>query len=170
MIELFLCLCSGQHEFGIVSHGTAQLRDFKPLTFPILLLNQKRGPSTSSYTHTILKTNSTWHTSYQLQKVMWCESFASFKSRAASESIYRRKTVFPQKIASVRRNSFLTCRGNALLMWNTSNYSHFTSSNVTYSCCTYLDSLCNFPPLLASLLSGSLALQSSWKMLWLTNI
>lgn len=74
--------------------------------------------------------NSTWHTSYQLQKVMWCESFTSFKSRAASESIQRRKTVFPQKIACVRRNSLLNCRSNALLMWNNSNYSHFTSSNV----------------------------------------
>lgn len=48
-------------------------------------------------THKIPKTNSTWHTSYQLQKAMWCEPFTSFKSRAASESIERRRTVFPQK-------------------------------------------------------------------------
>lgn len=107
--------------------------------------------------------NSTWHTSYQLQKVMWCESFASFESRAASESIQRRKTVFPQKTASVSRNSFLNCRSNALLMWNTSNYSYFTSSSVfmLYP----LGQPKEFFSFVTSLLSGSMALQSSGKML-----
>lgn len=135
-----------------------------PWYFPFCFSVKREVPPHPA-THKILKMNSTWHTSHQLQKAIWCESCTSFKSRAASESIQRRKTVVPQKITSVSRNSFLNCRGNALLMWNASNYSHFTSSNVTYSHCTHLHSLCNFPPLSASLLSGSMALQSSWKML-----
>lgn len=153
-------MCSTQHEFSIVSHWEILNLWYFPFCFSI-----RREVPPHPATSKILKANSAWHSSYQLQKVMWCESLTSFKSRAASESIQRRKTVFPQKIASVSRKSFLSCRGNALLMWNTSNYSHFISSNVTYSCCIHLFSLCNFPSLSASLLSGSMALQSSWKML-----
>lgn len=65
---------------------------------------------------------------------------------------------FLKKAACASRNSFLNCRGNALLMWNPSNCSHFTSSSITYSCCTHWDSVCNSPSLSASLLSGRTAI------------
>lgn len=164
MIGLFLCTSQGQHPSGGVSHWPSQMRDFKPLIFHILLLRHP-GPSTTSYTHNILETNSKWHT-LQLLQMIACDVIHLLLSKAKQHlKTYRgQNQYFLQKIASVSTNSFLTFMRHAWLIRYNSNYSHLTSSSVTYSCCTHFDSLCNFPSVSASLLSGSVALLS-WKML-----